>query len=111
MAHARSALLAQVPVLGTYVKGAEHILISRASRKSQLESLKSAISCGPAPRPAPRPWGSAAPRAPRPRLSERGHATQDAQAEPQRLHLPRGHPQPGRYRAAAAPRRAPAVSA
>ncbi len=33
----------QVPVLGTYMQSAEHILISRTSRKSQLESLKSAI--------------------------------------------------------------------
>mmetsp|Transcript_38912 Transcript_38912/g.92077 ORF Transcript_38912/g.92077 Transcript_38912/m.92077 type:complete len:346 (-) Transcript_38912:171-1208(-) len=38
------AELVKVPVLGTYMKSAEHILISRTSRKSQLESLKTAIS-------------------------------------------------------------------
>jgi 1-acyl-sn-glycerol-3-phosphate acyltransferase len=37
------AELVNVPVLGTYMTSAEHILISRESRKSQLESLKSAI--------------------------------------------------------------------
>jgi len=37
------AELVKVPVLGTYMHSAQHILISRASRKSQLESLKSAI--------------------------------------------------------------------
>eukprot|EP00960_Hanusia_phi_P018372 541713-Hanusia_phi.AAC.4 len=37
------AELVNVPVLGTYMQTAEHILISRQSRKSQLESLKSAI--------------------------------------------------------------------
>jgi 1-acyl-sn-glycerol-3-phosphate acyltransferase len=39
-----SAELVKVPILGTYMKSAEHILVSRDSRKSQLESLKSAIS-------------------------------------------------------------------
>jgi len=37
------AELVKVPVLGTYMQSAEHILISRQSKKSQLESLKSAI--------------------------------------------------------------------
>jgi len=37
------AELVKVPVLGTYMKSAEHILISRQSKKSQLESLKTAI--------------------------------------------------------------------
>ncbi len=38
------AELVKVPILGTYMKSAEHILISRESRKSQMESLKSAIA-------------------------------------------------------------------
>jgi len=38
------AELVKVPILGTYMKSAEHILISRQSRKSQMESLKSAIA-------------------------------------------------------------------
>ena len=37
------AELVKVPILGTYMKSAEHILVARDSRKSQLESLKSAI--------------------------------------------------------------------
>jgi hypothetical protein len=39
-----AAELVRVPILGTYMRSAEHILVSRQSRKSQLESLKSAIS-------------------------------------------------------------------
>jgi 1-acyl-sn-glycerol-3-phosphate acyltransferase len=38
------AELVNVPILGTYMKSAEHILISRHSRKSQMESLKNAIA-------------------------------------------------------------------
>jgi len=37
------AELVKVPVLGTYMASAEHILISRLSKKSQVESLKNAI--------------------------------------------------------------------
>lgn len=37
------AELVKVPILGTYMRSAEHILVSRDSRKSQMESLRAAI--------------------------------------------------------------------